>query len=86
MPVVSLVAGRIRIWQHYRDHHPAHFHAVDGDDEVLIQIADSAVIRGYMKPKSLAEVRNWADTHRAELALNWVYCQHQIRLIGIRYP
>ena len=73
MPTVANIPGRIKIEQHYNDHNPPHFHAVQGDDEALIEIAMPLnVYAGSLKPGALKDVRDWATMHRATLALNWV--------------
>jgi hypothetical protein len=45
MPIVAIVAG-VMIRLYYSDHEPAHFHAVAGDDEMLVRIADLEVMAG----------------------------------------
>jgi hypothetical protein len=73
MPTVAQIAGRVRIVQYYGDHNPPHFHAVQGDDEALIEIAmPMKVYSGGLKPGALQDVRDWAEPRRAALALNWV--------------
>ena len=59
----------------YNDHAPARFHAVLGDDEVLIAIHSLDLIRGLLPPTKLRRVRAWALAHQGELALNWIRCQ-----------
>lgn len=70
MPRLSEFFG-ISIYMYWADHGPAHFHAVRGDDEVLISIADGTVLAGRLAPASLSLVRRWWDTHRSELEANW---------------
>lgn len=73
MPTVAQIVGSIRIEQRFGEHHPPHFHAIQGKDEVGIEIAlPLNVISGGLKPGALQDVREWAKEHRAELALNWV--------------
>lgn len=71
MPTVARLPGNIGIRQHFNEHPPPHFHAVQRDEEVLIVIEDLSVYAGRLSPKALAVVRAWAREHRAELALNW---------------
>jgi len=73
MPTVARIAGNVRIEQRYGEHHPPHFHAIQGNDEASIEIAlPLNVIAGALSPGALSDVRAWARTYRAELALNWV--------------
>jgi len=73
MPTVAQIPGSVRIEQRYGEHHPPHFHAIQGRDEVGIEIAlPLNVISGGLKPGALQDVRDWAKERRASLALNWV--------------
>jgi Domain of unknown function (DUF4160) len=73
MPTVARIQGGVTIDQYYNDHNPPHFHAIQGDDEALIEIAlPLNVHKGSLKASTLYDVRCWATIHRAELALNWV--------------
>ena len=67
----------ISIRMFYNDHTPPHFHAILGDDEVLIAIRDLAVIQGSLPPASLRRVMAWARDHQGALALNWIRCQDE---------
>jgi hypothetical protein len=70
MPEVSRFFG-IVIRFYYNDHEPAHFHAVYGDYEALLEIDSLAVLRGELPRRALAMVLEWAALHRTELRLNW---------------
>lgn len=71
MPRIASLPGNIEIRQYYKEHPPAHFHAIQGNDEVLIEIAlPLNVLQGSLKPQALADVRAWARLNRAALALN----------------
>jgi hypothetical protein len=54
------------------DHHPPHFHIVAHDFQVLVRIADFAVIAGDALPSQIAEALGWAEAHQEWLALKWV--------------
>lgn len=54
------------------DHHPPHFHIVGADFQVLVRIADLAIIAGEARKSQIAEAMAWAATHRETLALKWV--------------
>lgn len=70
MPEVSRFFG-IAIRFYYNDHEPAHFHAVYGEYEALIEIDTLAVLRGELPRRALALVLEWAALHRQELRTNW---------------
>ena len=70
MPEVSRFFGIvIRIF--FNDHDPAHFHAVYGNYEALIEIESRAVYRGDLPRRALAMVLEWAALHRDELRRDW---------------
>ncbi len=70
MPEVSRFFG-IAIRFYYNDHEPAHFHAVYGEHEALVEIDSLAVLRGEIPRRALALVLEWAALHRLELRKNW---------------
>lgn len=70
MPEVSRFFG-IVIRVYFNDHQPPHFHAVYGDDEVLIEIETLAVYRGGLPRRASALVLEWAALHRDELRRDW---------------
>ena len=70
MPEVSRFFGIvIRIF--FNDHQPAHFHAVYGEYEALIEIETLGVYRGEIPRRALALVLEWAALHREELRRGW---------------
>lgn len=70
MSAVSRFLGII-IYFYYRDHNPPHFHAVYGDYEAEILINDLSVDVGYLPPRVLGLVIEWAGLHQYELNENW---------------
>jgi hypothetical protein len=54
------------------DHRPPHFHVVGPDFQVLVRIADLAVIAGAARPARIAEAMAWAAANREELERRWV--------------
>lgn len=70
MPEVSRFFG-IVIRFYHNDHEPAHFHAVYGDHEALIEVETLAVLRGELPRRALALVLEWAAMRREELRSNW---------------
>ena len=70
MPELSRFFG-IVITMYARDHQPAHFHARYGEDEVLIEIDTSRVLRGVLPRRALAMVEEWCELRRPELRTAW---------------
>lgn len=70
MPCISRFYG-ISIYLYYRDHPPAHFHAVYGEHDAEIAISTGHVVEGNLPSKARALVKEWADAHRDELQRNW---------------
>ena len=70
MPEVSRFFG-IAIRLYYNDHEPAHFHAVYGEHEALVEVETLMVLRGELPRRALALVLEWAAIHREELRTNW---------------
>jgi Domain of unknown function (DUF4160) len=56
---------------YFGDHVPPHFHADYGEFSAQIRIMDFGVEAGYLPPKALALVIEWASIHREELMKNW---------------
>ncbi|MFN9637512.1 MAG: DUF4160 domain-containing protein, partial [Synechococcaceae cyanobacterium] len=69
MPVISRFLG-IAIAILYRDHEPPHFHAIYGDYEITVTIADG-VVTGQFPRRALSHVLEWYQQHREELTLDW---------------
>lgn len=44
-----------RLYSYYKDHVPPHFHAIYGEDEVVIEIATGKVMAGSIPKRA----RNW---------------------------
>lgn len=61
----------IVIYMYIRDHGIAHFHARDGDDEVVIDIASGESLQGGLPPRQTRLVREWTEIHRLELLEAW---------------
>lgn len=78
MPVVAMVAG-VAIRMYYSDHEPAHFHAVLGDDEMLVRITDLHVLAGDLPNAQRRAVLDWASPRRDALALAWLRCRQGLK-------
>jgi hypothetical protein len=70
MPELSRFFG-IVIPMFYSDHEPAHFHAIYGEHEVLIEVETLSVFRGSLPRRAGALVLEWAALHRSELRDDW---------------
>lgn len=68
MPVISRFLG-IAIAILYRDHDPPHFHAIYGEYEITVTIADG--VTGQFPRRALSHVLEWYQQHRDELMLDW---------------
>ena len=70
MPSVSRFFG-IVIYFYFKDHNPPHFHAVYAEYEAEISIHHLAVENGFLPPRVLGLVIEWAQLHRKDLLDNW---------------
>ena len=70
MPELSRFFGII-IAMFFDDHNPPHFHARYGGYKAAIRIDDFAVLEGYLPPRALGLVMEWAEIHKDELINDW---------------
>ena len=70
MPEVTRFSG-IVIRMYFNDHQPAHFHALYGNHEALIEIETLSIFRGELPRRAMALVLEWAAVHRQELRFDW---------------
>ncbi len=70
MPQLSRFFG-IVIYMYYRDHAPAHFHAVYNEFQSKISILTFEVIEGKLPPRIFGLVAEWASLHKEELLNDW---------------
>ena len=56
---------------YFDDHPPPHFHAYCGEHEAVLEIDTLHLRDGFLPPKALGLVREWAALHRAELVIDW---------------
>jgi uncharacterized protein DUF4160 len=61
MPELSRFLG-IVIAMYYRDHGPAHFHAIYGEFEITVEI-ESGRINGTFPKRALTHVHEWRELH-----------------------
>lgn len=82
MPEICRFFGII-IAMFYEDHQPGHFHARYGEHQVTIKIADLSILDGFLPPRALGLVMEWALIHQDELIKNWDLSQVYQPLIKI---
>lgn len=70
MPEISRFFG-IVIKMFYADHRPPHFHAQYGEYEVLLDIQTLGIVGGYLPPRAMGLVMEWASLHQKELLTLW---------------
>jgi len=62
---------------YWREHAPAHFHVVHGDDRASIAITTLQLIDGHLSRRDLALVTAWAILHQEQLLENWWLCERR---------
>lgn len=70
MPEISRFYG-IVVKMFHNDHHPPHFHAKYGNDQVIVNIDTLGVIAGKLPPRATGLVMEWAAEHQADLQNAW---------------
>ena len=70
MPQISCFLG-ILIRMFFKDHNPPHFHAFYGENEALININKIELMEGYVPPRVLGLVMEWAVLNQPALTANW---------------
>ncbi len=78
MPELSRFLG-IVIAMYYREHGPAHFHAIYGGAEITVEI-ESGRVNGEFPKRALAHVMEWRDLHRRELNECWALARASLPL------
>jgi predicted unusual protein kinase regulating ubiquinone biosynthesis (AarF/ABC1/UbiB family) len=76
MPEISRFYG-IVIKIFHNDHHPAHFHAEHGGDQMIVDIGTLGVIAGKLRPRATGLVMEWASQHQDELRHVWEQARNQ---------
>ncbi|MCC7375305.1 MAG: DUF4160 domain-containing protein [Verrucomicrobiales bacterium] len=82
MPEISRFYG-IVIRLYYRDHPPAHFHAIYGEHEALVEIETGTVNRGWIPKTALELVNQWRMIHLQELREDWSRARQQMPILPI---
>jgi hypothetical protein len=73
MPTISEFYG-ILIRMYFMDHAPPHFHAIYGNNEIVIDIRTLEAIQGSLPRRAMGLVLEWASQHRNELEEDWQLC------------
>jgi hypothetical protein len=76
LPTICRFFG-IVITMNYNDHAPPHFHARYGGHKALLTIDGLSVVAGYLPPRVLGFVIEWAAQHVGELSANWELAREQ---------
>lgn len=63
----------------FDDHNPPHFHAFYGEDQVLIGIRNLSELAGWLPPRALGLVIEWATLHKQELLTNWRRAEQKVK-------
>ena len=58
----------------YRDHVPAHFHAMYGDDEITVT-RETGIVTGRFPRRALRHVLEWYELHKDDLLEAWEFAQ-----------
>jgi Domain of unknown function (DUF4160) len=82
VPRISAFYG-IVITMYFRDHPPPHFHARYGGYVAEIAIDALELIDGWLPPRALRLVLEWAREHQDELQANWDRARAHEQLVGI---
>jgi hypothetical protein len=72
MPEISRFFGII-IRMYFDDHHPPHFHAFYGGQEMQVGIDPITVLHGGLPRRAMSMVFEWAALHQQELLANWEF-------------
>lgn len=68
----------------YDDHNPPHFHARYGDNKAVVKIDDLSILDGFLPPRVLGLVMEWAAIHKEELLKDWDLARESKPLIPIK--
>lgn len=70
--------GAVTLRMYADDHRPPHFHIVGPDFQVLVRIADLAVIAGEARQSQVVQALAWAQEHKDLLALKWMELNERV--------
>lgn len=81
MPELCRFYGII-IAMYYRDHSPPHFHAIYGEHEATVEIANGEVL-GSLLARALRHVQDWRMLHVSDLQDAWSLAQDRRPLLNL---
>ena len=70
MPEISRFYG-IVVAMFNNEHNPPHFHVRYGKDQTAIEIRTLRVLEGWIPPRAIGLVMEWASDHQEELMQDW---------------
>jgi len=70
MPEIARFYGII-ISIFYDEHNPPHFHGRYGEYKISINIATLQILEGFLPPRALGLVMEWASLHKDGLLKDW---------------
>ena len=70
MPEISRFLG-IVIYMYFNDHNPPHFHVKYNNHRAMILIEKLSLHDGYLPPRVLGLVMEWAELNQSALMDNW---------------
>lgn len=76
MPEICYFYG-IHIYLYFNDHSPPHFHAIYGEHEVRVAIADGRKLTGSLPRRAQRLVDKWLTAHRDDLMAAWKKAQER---------
>jgi hypothetical protein len=82
MPEICRFFGVI-VSINYRDHPPPHFHVRYGEHKAIVGIQSLSLLEGYLSPRLMGMVVEWALLHQQELLDNWELARQQQPLRSI---
>jgi len=69
VPEISRFLGVV-VTMYFNDHHPPHFHVRHEAHRARIRIRPLGLLDGYLPPRVLGIVMEWAEVHIEELTRN----------------
>lgn len=85
MPRIATL-GSIKIELYFHDHLPPHFHAIYGEDRILIEIETLATYAGSLPLRQLKEVIKWASQERVQQRLLQKFQEFSPRARNVEEP
>jgi len=70
MPEIARFLGMV-VAMFYNDHSPPHSHVRYGEHSAAVGIDPPALLEGWLPPRVLGLVLEWATLHRAALLADW---------------